>query len=785
MTSILAQNFSDDEDSGEDFNPQAEQGSDAGNEEDAGDSKPVLNGRRGRSNEAEEASGDEEEQDPGEDDEGEGEDLGDEDDEEDDDIEDRSRKRQKRGRRLNQFIEEEAEVDDDDDDLDADEDELGAEFVQDQHPDDDLPAEADTDDRRHRELDRRREMEASLDAEKQAAEFRERYGRRTKEALGDAAFVPQHLLMPDVNNDPKIWGIKCREGKEKEIVRKIMQKLEDHRLGKNPFRLSAVFERGEGSMRGYIFVEAFEKAEIDRTLEGVNDVYPRSRVNLVPIKEMPDLLRVTKTKDLQVGDYVRIKKGIYTGDLAIVEDVVANGLDVTVRVVPRLTYGAEEDEFRGGAEAKRKRGFPSAPNLAIRPPARLFNESEAKKRHARHLQSNRLGGNSFTYKGEMYEDGFLVKDYRLQHLQTDNVQPRLEETQMFTKTGQDGSETLDLETLKKSLHDNATAESAYQVGDEVEVFAGEQKGIVGRTERTSGNIVSIKVSDGDLAGQIVEVPVRSLRKRFREGDNVIVVGASKYRDQVGTVLLIKDEKVTILSQDSQEEITVFSRDLREASGVAASSERSKFDVRDLVQLTATSFGCVVSASPQTIMVMDTTGEIIPRTPSSLSLIELVRKQVSVDRNGQEIKVGDAVREIAGEQHSGTIIHIYRSFLYAVDHSRMVEHAGIWVARCNGVVARGGKVNASGAIDMSKMNPMLRTGATNGGSMAPPQRPGPDRLVKQRVKIRQGMYKGHRGIVKDTTVTEARIELESKNKVVNIAKDHLSIIEYVGAFLLPC
>ncbi|RMZ79156.1 hypothetical protein DV738_g3531, partial [Chaetothyriales sp. CBS 135597] len=648
------------------------------------------------------------------------------------------------------------------------------------HPDDELPPEADTDDRRHRELDRKRQLEASMDAEKQAQEFKERYGRRTTAALSNAAFVPQNLLMPDVNKDPKIWGIRCREGKEREVVRKLMQKmLERAKTGKG-LDICSVFERGEGSMRGYIFVEAFDKRNVDAALTDVSDVYPRSKTNLVPIKEMPDLLRVNKSKELNPGDYVRIKRGLYAGDLAVVEDVVANGLEVSVKLVPRLTYGADEDIPRAaaGEDAKRKRGgFGAGANPATRPPARLFSETEAKKRHARFLQSNRgLTGKSFTYRNDMYEDGFLVKEFRLQHLQTENVQPKLEETQMFTKTGQDGSETLDLEMLKKSLHDNATAESSYQVGDEVEVFSGEQKGIIGRTERTSGNIVSIKVTEGELRGQLVEVPVRSLHKRFREGDNVMVVGASKYRDQVGTVLLIKDDKVTILTQDSQTEITVFSRDLREASGVGASSERSKFAIRDLVLLTATSFGCVVSASPQSVMVMETTGEVTSRLPSSLSKIELQRKQVSVDRMGQEIRVGDAVKQAGGDEHSGNIIHLYRNFLYAVDQNNMAEHAGIWVSRCNAVISRGGKAGTAGGIDMSKINPALKTGVNGAATMLPPQRPGLDKLVRQRIKIRGGMFKGHRGIVKDTNATEARIELEAKSKTVNIPKEFIVVLD---------
>ena len=792
MSNFLNQNFGDeDEESDNDFNPGVERGSDA---EDNDNSKPTKvnsssSPRRQASEEAEDQDDDEKQDDNGEDDEGEGEDINNDDDDDDDEDEDedgvRARPRKRRRGGLNAFFEEEAEVDEDDEEGDDEEGDL-EQFVEETHPDDDFPADADQDDRRHRELDRKRQLEASMDAEKQAAEYKERYGRRTTKALTDKGYLPQHLLMPDVS-DPSIFGVRAREGKEKEIVRAINARFE-LRHARQPMRIFSAFERSEGAMKGYVFVEARNKADVEDALQGIHDIYPRSKMNLVPMKEMPDLLRVTKSKELEPGAYVRIKKGLYVGDLAVVEDTVPNGVDVTVKLVPRLTYGFDEDQNRSAGpagDAKRKRpGFAPAQNAANRPPARLFSEAEAKKRHARFLQqSGGLTKKNFTYKGDTYEDGFLVKSFKLNQLTTENVQPKLEETQLFTRTGQDGSETLDLETLKHSLHDNSSAESSYQVGDEVEVFAGEQKGVIGRTERVAGNIVAIRISDGDLKDQLVEVPVRSLRKCFREGDNVVVGGASKYRDQVGTVIAIDKDKVTILSHDNQMEFTVFSKDLRIASGGGASTERSPFEVRDLVQLTATTFGCVVGADPPTVKVMDQNRSIETPLPSSLSKIVVSRNAVAVDKNGSELRQGDTIKEAGGEGKSGNILHIYRNFLFAHDRSRMTENAGIWVARSSNVVGRSARSGAP-LTDLSKMNPALMQKGMNGSPMAPPQRPGGmDKLIRKKVKITKGPYKGHRGTVRDTTPSEARIELESKNKTVNISKNEISVIEYVFPFVV--
>lgn len=490
------------------------------------------------------------------------------------------------------FFEEEAEVDEDDDDEVEEEEEAG--FVADTHPDDleQLPEGEREDDRRHRELDRRREMEASLDAERQAELFKSKYGRRQGTGLRTGSFVPQNLLMPDVN-DPSIWGIKCKPGKEREVIFKVMRRFMERGGSRNPMRICSAFERGASSMTGYIFVEARRKADVDDALNGIPDVYPRAKMNLVPVKEMPDLLRVIKSQELQPDGYVRIKRGLYQGDLAVIQDVESNGLTVTVRLVPRLTYGLDEDDqARPTApnnqtpDGKRKRlnAFGPINSVANRPPQRLFNENEAKKRHGKFLTQTRgLGRNSWSYKGEQYEDGFLIKDYRLQHLITTDVNPRLDEITKLTRTADDGTETLDLESLAHSLRNN-TAEGTYMPGDEVEVYEGEQRGIVGRTEATSGNIVSIKVSEGDLKGQVVEVPMKGLRKRFKEGDHVKIIGGSRYRDEVGMVIKIKDDRVTVLTDNNVQEITVFSKDLREATDSGGATGQTKFDVQELVQL---------------------------------------------------------------------------------------------------------------------------------------------------------------------------------------------------------
>ncbi|KAJ5096015.1 hypothetical protein NUU61_005371 [Penicillium alfredii] len=769
---FLNQEFgSEDED--DDFNPAPAQDSDAEetdakpakregttidddvkNEGDApeeDDAKDVEDAEEDGEN-AEDAEEDEEEEEEGE--------------EEEEAVSGRPRKRRRGG--MSAFIEDEAGVDEDEDEAEEEEDEL-AEFGTEMHPDDldALPVGAETDDRRHRELDRQREIDASMDAEKQAQMLKERYGRN-RAAAADALVVPKRLLLPSVE-DPSIWGCRCKPGKEREVVYSVQKRIEERPAGsRNPIRIISAFERGS-IMQGWFYCEARRQADVIEGLEGITFYYPSQKMTLVPVKEMPDLLRVQKSEELMPGGWVRIKRGRYQGDLAQIEEVETNGLNVTVRLIPRLDYGMNEDTLGiPGADAKRKRGAANA----IRPPQRLFSEAEAKKKHAKYLSATSgLGGKSWNYHGDNYVDGFLIKDMKVQHLIAKNVNPRLEEVTMFARGGEDGTANLDLASLAETLK-NSTAEDSYLPGDPVEVYRGEQQGLVGRTVSTRGDIVSLQVTEGDLTGQTIDAPVRTLRKRFREGDHVKVIGGSRYQNELGMVVQVKDDTVTLLSDMSMQEITVFSKDLRLSAEMTADGQLGIYDIHDLVQLDAATVGCVIKVDRESLRVVDQNGSVRNVLPTQIAnKITPRRDAVATDRNGAEIRLGDTVREVYGEQRSGVIRHVYRSFLF-VHNKAQAENAGIAVVRTTNVVtvsARGGR--AAGP-DLTKMNPALSMQTPGGGAMPPPRR-GRDKLLGQTVTIRKGRFKGLVGIVRDADDTLAQVELYTSNKHVHVARDSLA------------
>jgi transcription elongation factor SPT5 len=681
------------------------------------------------------------------------------------------------------FFDVEAEVDEDEDEVDEDEDEMNEfkdNFIADTHPDDlaDLPAGGETDDRRHRELDRRREMEASLDAEKQAEILRQRYAPKNRSArgMGDSAVVPKRLLLPSVD-DPSIWAVRCKEGKEREAVFSIMKRIEERMGTRDELAITAAFERGGtgSTMKGFIYVEAQRQADIMAALDGLMNVYPRTKMMLVEIKEMPDLLRVTKSPSLQPGAYVRLKRPPkYAGDLAQVMETSDTGLELRVRYVPRLDYGLHDDANapQDAYGLKRKR-----PAIGPRPPQRLFSEVEAKKRHAKHLQAK--GDKWWLYLGDEYVNGYCEKEVKIQTLITKDVNPTLEEVTRFASGAEDGTENLDLNALSASLK-QSIANASYQPGDIIEIYEGEQKGVVGKAVTVQGDIVTIAISEGDLSGQTIEVPMKGLRKRFKEGDHVKVIGGSKFRDEVGMVVKIVDDRVTLLSDQANTEITVFSKDLREASDSGGIGSLGKYELFDLVQLDSATVACIVKVDRESLVVVDQENHRRMIMPSAISnKIEKRKFAVATDRNGSEIRVDDIVKEVSGESRSGRIIHIYRAFLF-LRNSATSENSGIFVSRTTSVAsisAKGGRVKAG--PDLTSMNPAMKRNVPGMTDMAPPKTMGRDRSIGQTVTIKKGPYKGLLGIVKEATDTSARVELHTKNKTINVPKDALGFKDKIS------
>jgi len=213
---------------------------------------------------------------------------------------------------------------------------------------------------------------------------------------------------------------------------------------------------------------------------------------------------------------------------------------------------------------------------------------------------------------------------------------------------------------------------------------------------------------------------------------------------------------------------------------------SKYELHDLVQLEYDSYiikltssvntvACIIKVEREAFQVVDQNGSLRTVLPRQISMKIENRKSIATDRDGFEIRIGDTVKETQGELRQGSILHIHRLFAFLYNRE-LNENLGVFVARTSNlatVAAKGARINTG--PDLNKMNPAIQR-RTGPGMMPPPpvvRTGGFDRAIGQTVIVRQGPYKGLLGIIKDTTDTNARVELHSNLRTVSLEKSKLS------------
>lgn len=707
-----------------------------------------------------------------------------EEDYEDEEEEDRSSvKKRKRRRAANQFVDIEAEVDDEEED-ELDEDDEEAELLRQQFISDDRGehieegAAGHEDDRLHRQFDQRRQEAEDQDAEKLAETLKQRYRKTHTVYRGDSATsgpASQKLLMPSIN-DPSIYAIRCSPGREKELVRKLYEKKRTLERLSKPLDILTVFQRD--AFRGYVYIEAKRPDAIDKALSGMVNIYVRDKL-LVPVKEYPDLLKQVKSSDVEIvpGIYIRINRGKYKGDLAIVDNLSENGLDVRCKLVPRLDYGRNDGIDKDGKRVK----------LKVRPLPRLFSEQDARMYDGDYLQPGR-GPRGYVYRGEEYIDGFLFKDFKLQFVQTKEVHPSLEELDRF-QSGNSEEDGLDLAAIAASLKGKNKADgkqsTAFQPGDKVEIRRGEQAKTIGVVLEAALNEITITVIDsGDpnFINERLTVPASDLRKLFKEGDHVRIV-EGKHFDETGLVINIDGDSVVLVSDQSKEDVRVFANYLVKATDSSSNinTMNSKYEIKDLVQLNASLVGVIVKADKGLFEILTSEGRLVSMRPSGIaSKLKMTRReQVATDKNGFTLNVGDTVEESMGDKkREGVIIHVYKNSLF-IHSNDIIENLGIFVSsrmNVSTVTTKDSMISKNLGPDLNRMNPNIK----NPNSAAPAaglqsQSRGRDKLLSKDVTVTSGSYKGLMGKVVETDDLYARIELHTKSKKIKVLKNNLNVL----------
>ncbi|KDQ56765.1 hypothetical protein JAAARDRAFT_36254 [Jaapia argillacea MUCL 33604] len=677
----------------------------------------------------------------------------------------RTKHRHKKRNAVNRFLDVEAEVDEDEEEDEDEEAYVRDEFIEEGGDGVEDVARRAAD---HARLDRRDRELDDQDLARIAEDMKKRYTQSAVRYTGDMSEIPQRLLMPSVM-DANLWQVRVRPNKERDIVFSLMRKAIDLEYTNRPLQILSAFQRD--SLPGMIYVEARSSKQVSEACNGLVGVYPSRGITLVPIEEMASLLQIKK-QDLTVtpGSWVRIKRGKYQGDLAQVMDITENGEEVGLKFIPRIDLNPKDDLTVDGK--KRKKLGLGTTSLNMRPPQRFFNYEEVVKVYGRKMVSKR--NQVYVFQNDTYKDGFIEKDFRLSALQLDDVSPTLDEITRFTK-GMDGGENegaVDLSIIAEASRKAAIA--VLQPGDHVEVFEGEQSGAHGVVQSIEGDIVSLTAKGLEIDGTKIEVPARSVRKRFKPGDHVKVM-TGKNADETGLVVSVAENVVTFLSDMSMQEVSVFSKDLREAAEVGSGTNIvGNYELHDLVQLDLQTVGVIYKTERDSFRVLDQNGQVRLVQPHQISMRRDSNRAIATDSEGHELRVGDNVKEVDGEGRKGRVIHTHQSHFAFLHNRDIVENGGVFVTRARSLASLAPKGNLMklGNADLSKMNPAMSGGAS-GGMVGSGMGRGPrDRLIGVLVVIVKGSTKGHIGTIKDTNGNIARVELHSNNKIIMVDKDKL-------------
>eukprot|EP00003_Mantamonas_plastica_P024911 TRINITY_DN4761_c0_g2_i6.p1 TRINITY_DN4761_c0_g2~~TRINITY_DN4761_c0_g2_i6.p1 ORF type:complete len:577 (+),score=226.37 TRINITY_DN4761_c0_g2_i6:363-2093(+) len=491
-------------------------------------------------------------------------DLDDEDEDDDEDYE-QSNMRKGPAKKKSRFIDDAADVDDDE----ADEDDGDEEFGYGE------ALAADDEDFGDQGVDTHRQLlqDDELDAEEIAAQFRERERMRNQaEAMSydsDRAFRKEKNLPK--TTDPNLWMIKCKNGKEKLLCASLLQKALNKEIEGTPLRISSALCLDH--MKGYFYVEAHRESHVKSAIEFLQGAY-RTRITMVPLLEMPDVVKiVNKSSRLEPGDWVRLRRGVYKGDIGRVVTINDVTNRAEVKFVPRLDLTEIENAAKENRKASKR------VKNRVRPPQRLFNPEQIRTLGGDPIKGRDMRGNeTYELDGDMFENGFMVKEMAIKTLQTQDVVPTVDELQKFQSSGDE----LDMDGLSSTK--DVRKQIRFDVADRVIVVSGELKGLQGTVSAVNGDEVMVVPKHEDLSDEPIAFQVNDLRKHFEVGDHVKIT-AGDYEGETGMVLQRQEDIIVVWSDSNVQEFKAFAQDAKMAPDTMPGADMlGNYSLHDLVEL---------------------------------------------------------------------------------------------------------------------------------------------------------------------------------------------------------
>eukprot|EP01127_Copromyxa_protea_P018481 TRINITY_DN5839_c1_g1_i1.p1 TRINITY_DN5839_c1_g1~~TRINITY_DN5839_c1_g1_i1.p1 ORF type:complete len:1052 (-),score=288.56 TRINITY_DN5839_c1_g1_i1:110-3265(-) len=598
--------------------------------------------------------------------------------------------------------------------------------------------------------------------------------------------VAQEARQPSIR-DPKLWLVKCIAGNERRIATHLLQKCFTLRDAGTPLSIISVVTQDH--LKGFIYIEAVREAHVREAITNMQGIFQRD-VKAIDLGEMVSVMTPPK-KNLSVkkDDWIRCKKGLYSGDIGQVISFHESSQEVVVKLIPRLTVDdsmRDEDEPTSGRKGFRKEN---------RPIPALFDYHKMQALYGEEVESHRGNDGEVTQKwnGMVFQDGFLLKTIPIKSLQL-GVKPKYEDIKAFARTvkdiqGDDEEDDGTSERAERLFAAQARRLAAqenkvvFEKGDKVIVVEGELQGLIGEIKSVNGEVAEVVSKHKDLSS-VLPVSLSQLQKHFRIGDHVKVI-SGKFKGETGTIHKFENNSTDIavvLTDLGLRELQVFTTDIQ----IAASSDISTgttlgdfgYKQHELVTVVPNTVGVIVSVEADSLNVLDTFGKVKQVKVQSIKERKNSNRSVSSDVDGNPIGQGDLIR-VVEQGHllgqSGSILHIYRYYAFVHNKTRTQDN-GVFVVRAKACKLQGtskksqqtghGRVNLPTHIGV---RPTYGYGAKSRVKRNDP-------LLNKTVAVTSGHYKGHIGVVKAATATALTVQLQISNQKVQVPQSSVAYLE---------
>jgi transcription elongation factor len=286
--------------------------------------------------------------------------------------------------------------------------------------------------------------------------------------------------------------------------------------------LRSAFTRG--SIRGSIYLECQMNGQLLNLLKiipGLSRANRGTQMRRIDFADYTNLLCMESLKfSPAIGNWVRVRKGIYKGDIGRVSAIHAWGVEL--HLIPRILIQQPDNTLKRKAKA-------------VSPEAKLFDPKEFEKNSLLKLITR--GNRSYKIGRLLFENGLLRQTYNYHSISSPVDQIPWRHFSMFLSSSHPDIPPFGLPRPQ---------EWSFVIGDDITFFSSARKG---RITLIKDSYAEVETDEG-----LLHISWHEIWKHFKVGDYVRIAGGLN-ANASGWVIEIKEDVATIAEKTIKGKIT--------------------------------------------------------------------------------------------------------------------------------------------------------------------------------------------------------------------------------------